>query len=95
MARFLSITAFFIFNLNFYFSQDICIPSELEVESGNRNIFFSWKDINDNSVENIILEECFLNVLQPTGNCTLIDNGGGGGTGGMMAPYCGTGLDCN
>ena len=54
MVRFLSITAIFISNLNFYFSQDICIPSELEVEPGNRNIFFSWKDINDNSVENKI-----------------------------------------
>ena len=43
MARVISITAFFILNLNLYFSQDICIPSELEVESGNRNIFFLGK----------------------------------------------------
>jgi len=98
MARFLSITAIFIFNLNFYFSQDICIPSELEVESGNRNIFFSWKDINDNSVENILLEECFIECAYPTTGVIVhsIDNGGGGwyrwfdGT-----PYCGLGLDCN
>ena len=68
MVRFLSITAYFyISNLNFYFSQDICIPSELEVESGNRNIFFSWKDINDNSVENKIFEE-FFELCTPTGN---------------------------
>ena len=96
MVRFLSITAIFISNLNFYFSQDICIPSELEVEPGNRNIFFSWKDINDNSVENKIFEECF-ELCTPTGTIThLVDNGNGGwyrGTDGNA--YCANGFDCN
>ena len=98
MARFLSITAFFIFNLNFYFSQDICIPSELEVESGNRNIFFSWKDINDNSIENIVFQECFEFCGIPASATIVheVDNGGGGWyRNGAGEYYCWYGLDCD
>ena len=96
MDKKVSILLFFLLNISTLFSQELCAPSQLEVEAGNRNLFFSWKDINDNSAENIIFEECFQ-ICAPTGTIThLNDNGNGGwfrGTDGNF--YCAQGFDCN
>mgnify|MGYP001486349453 FL=1 len=96
MSRFSIITYIALFCFSSLIAQELCIPSELEATSGNRSIFFSWKDINDNTVENKIFEECF-ELCTPTGTIThLVDNGNGGwyrGTDGNA--YCANGFDCN
>jgi len=87
---------FLIITMNKYFSQEICDPSDLEATSGNKNIFLSWKDINDTSIETVLFEECF-ELCTPTGTIThLVDNGNGGwyrGTDGNA--YCANGFECN
>ena len=87
---------FLIIAINKYFSQEICDPSDLEATSGNKNIFLSWKDINDTSIETVLFEECF-EICTPTGTIThLVDNGNGGwyrGTDGNA--YCANGFECN
>ena len=89
---------FLIITINKYFSQEICDPSDLEATTGNKNIFMSWKDINDTSIETILFEECFELCAIP-GSATInhiVDNGGGGWyrfSDGEA--YCGLGLDCD
>ena len=45
MSRFSIITYIALFCFSSLIAQELCIPSELEATSGNRSIFFSWKDI--------------------------------------------------
>ena len=96
MSRFSIVTYIALFYLSSLKAQELCVPSELEATSGNSSIYFSWKDINDNTVENKIFEECF-EFCTPTGTIThLVDNGNGGwyrGTDGNA--YCANGFDCN
>ena len=69
-----------VITINKYFSQEICDPSDLEATVGNKNIFLSWKDINDTSIETILFEECFELCGIP-GSATInhiVDNGNGG-----------------
>ena len=98
MSRFSIITYIALFCFSSLIAQELCIPSELEVEPGNRNIFFSWKDINDNSVENIVFQECFEFCGIPASATIVheVDNGGGGWyRNGAGEYYCWYGLDCD
>jgi len=89
---------FLVFMINQYFAQEICDPSNLEATAGNKNVFLSWKDINDTSIETVLFEECFELCAVPfTAEIDhIVDNGGGGwyrfNDG---EAYCGLGLDCD
>ena len=95
MSRFSIITYIALFCFSSLIAQELCIPSELEATSGNRSIFFSWKDINDNSVENKIFEECF-ELCTPTGTIThLVDNGNGGWYRGTVCVHTTAIINCS
>ena len=98
MSRFSIITYIALFCFSSLIAQELCIPSELEATSGNRSIFFSWKDINDNSIENIVFQECFEFCGIPASATIVheVDNGGGGWyRNGAGEYYCWYGLDCD
>ena len=70
MSRFSIITYIALFCFSSLIAQELCIPSELEATSGNRSIFFSWKDINDKPADIKALVEfckkipCKVNLIQ-------------------------------
>ena len=97
MYRLMTIIFLVLISLKSLMAQELCAPSDLEAESGNRSIFFSWKDINDNSIENIVFQECFELCGVPA-TATIVhevDNGGGGWYRNSNGEYyCWYGLDC-
>ena len=52
-----------VITTNKYFSQEICDPSDLEATVGNKNIFLSWTDINDTSIETVLLKSALNYAL--------------------------------